>query len=115
MVIGTRLTLILLAGVLLSGCATPPRPLYHWGEYQPSVYEHFRAETSPEEQILKLEESVQSAAAAGEALPPGYHAHLGLLYGRVGRSEEMRRALEAEKAQFPESAIFMDRLLAKFK
>lgn len=109
----SKLVLALLAGALLAGCAAQPKPLYHWGEYQPRVYEHFRAESAPEEQILRLEEGVQKAAAAGEALPPGYHAHLGLLYGRIGRGEEMKRAFEAEKTQFPESAAFIDRLLDK--
>jgi hypothetical protein len=32
---------------------------------------------------------------------------------QIGRLDEARREFETEKARFPESAVFMDRLLAR--
>lgn len=117
----TKLRLISLGAVLLgslcaTGCATRAKPLYYWGEYQPQVYEYFKGDgNSPEQQIAKLEETVQKARATDAMLPPGYHAHLGLLYMKTGKEDQVKQQFETEKTLFPESAPFMDFLLNKFK
>ena len=104
----------LLATASLSGCVSRPPPLYHWGDYQSQVYGHFKGEKGPQDQILALEELRENAGAQGKALPPGFRAHLGMLYGETGRTDLLKENLEAEKNQFPESAVFMDFLLKKF-
>ncbi len=109
---------IVFGATMLGGCATHSnsRALYNWGSYQQQVYESLKdGGSSPEEQISALERDMQKAQARGEALPPGYHAHLAMLYGKVGKSDQVRQQLEAEKAQFPESTTFMDFMLSKFK
>lgn len=98
---------------VLPGCATRQQPLYYWGSYQNQVYGHFKGEKGPEEQILALEGERERARAQGSALPPGFQAHLALLYGKTGRTDRLVENLEAEKAQFPESATFVDFLLKK--
>lgn len=99
----------------LAGCATPSRSLYYWGDYQPQVYAYFKGDgESPEAQRTKLEATAQQAQAKGEALPPGFHAHLGLLYLKAGQVEQARRAFQTEEAQFPESKPYMDFLLRRF-
>lgn len=100
--------------VFLSGCATQEKPLYYWGSYQAQTYAYFKGEASPEEQIIALEEDVQKARAEGLELPPGYHAHLGMLYAKVGKEDQVVQQLETERTYFPESASFMDFLLRKF-
>lgn len=100
---------------LLGGCATRQPPLYYWGSYQTQVYGHFRSEKSPEEQIQALEKDREKSLAAGQALPPGFRAHLAMLYGNSGQSDQMIANLDAEKTQFPESSTFVDFLLKKFK
>lgn len=105
-----------LAALILSGCAHQrPQPLYYWGAYQSQVYEHFKAEKGPEEQIAVLEAEVEHANATNKALPPGFQAHLAMLYGKTGRSDKLISNLEAEKRQFPEGSVFMDFLLKKFE
>lgn len=99
---------------LLAGCVSRPQPLYYWGDYQSQVYGHFKGEKGPEEQIAALEAVREQARSQGRALPPGFQAHLAMLYGQTGRSDRMVEQLEAEKKQFPESSIFMDFLLKKF-
>lgn len=106
--------IVLLSMTVLAGCATRQQPLYYWGGYQTQVYSHFKGETGPEEQIQALEGEREKARAQGKALPPGFQAHLAMLYGKTGRSERLVESLEAEKAQFPESSTFMDFLLKKF-
>lgn len=106
--------LLILSTILLAGCVSRPQPLYYWGDYQAQVYGHFKGEKGPEEQIAALEAVREEALAEGKALPPGFQAHLAMLYGQTGRSERLVEQLEAEKKQFPESATFMDFLLRKF-
>ncbi|WP_288013592.1 DUF4810 domain-containing protein, partial [Diaphorobacter sp.] len=64
-----------------------------------------------EQQVAKLEEAQQKIEQRGQALPPGYRAHMGMLYAKAGQDEKSVAALTAEKTTFPESASFMDFLL----
>jgi len=104
----------LAALALLQGCAAPSKPLYNWGPYERQVYAHFKGE-SPEAQIQILEQHAQVTRAKGQALPPGYMAHLGLLYGKIGRDADFLLALEEEKRSFPESAPYIDKLMLNAK
>jgi hypothetical protein len=104
-----------LAALTLAGCASGPQPLYHWGSYQEQIYGHFKGEKGPEEQIQSLEKDAEHAAAKNRPLPPGFQAHLAMLYGESGRPDKMASYLDEEKRHFPESATFMDFLLQKFK
>lgn len=111
----TRHALALLGtSLLLGGCVTAPKPLYQWDSYPAQVYRHFKGE-SPEAQIDALEMQLQKLQGDGAATPPGLHAHLGLLYSKVGKDDRMVEQFELEKATFPESTPFMNRLLAQVK
>lgn len=113
---GAKLFFSLLVLLMASGCAHQgPQPLYYWGSYQSQLYGHLKGEKGPEEQIAALEADAEKAASEGLALPPGFRAHLGLLYGETGRTDKMATNLEAEKEHFPEGAGFMDFLLKNFK
>jgi hypothetical protein len=103
----------LLALALLAGCASPT--LYSWGHYEAVVYATYAkpGAVPPERQIELLEQDYQKARSDNKPVPPGFHAHLGYLYYQIGRLDEARRSFETEKATFPESAAFMDRLLAR--
>ncbi len=101
--------------ITMIGCANQQKNLYGWGPYQQQVYNRFKAEGSPEEQIASLEEGLQKMRAANEIVPPGYYAHLGMLYGETGKDSQMVQELTAEKTAFPESASYMDFLMRKYK
>jgi hypothetical protein len=100
--------------VLLAGCASVNKELYSWGPYEPLTYAYFRGE-SPEKQITELEKHMNIAKSKGEKLPPGFYAHLGMLYSKLGKQEEMMQMFDAEKAAFPESNIFITKLNNGFK
>jgi hypothetical protein len=101
--------------VLLSGCASTHQTLYYWGDYQPQVYGHFAKEKSPEEQIAKLEAGLEKARASGKRVPPGYNAHLGILFALSEHADQMLKYFEAEKKLYPESTAYIDFLLRKFE
>ncbi|WP_175948503.1 DUF4810 domain-containing protein [Burkholderia pyrrocinia] len=102
------------AALLLAGCAAPTTPpLYQWNGYQPQVYEYFKGKTSPQEQIDALEKALQEIRAKGNTPPPGFHAHLGMLYAGIGQEQQAEQAFQAEKQLFPESTAYMDFLMKK--
>jgi hypothetical protein len=102
------------SGLLLAGCATPKTPpLYQWDGYQPQVYEYFKGQTGPQQQIDALEQALQRIRAKGNRPPPGFQAHLGVLYASVGNDTQAEQAFEAEKQSFPESTAYMDFLLKR--
>jgi hypothetical protein len=73
------------------------------------------AAVSPEMQVEMLEADYQKARSENRPVPPGFHAHLGYLYFQLGKLDQAQQELETEKAQFPESAVFIDRLLANLR
>jgi len=105
------------AGILLlSGCATTKnQQLYYWGDYQPQVYGHFTKEKGPEEQIANLEAGLEKARSLGKPVPPGYNAHLGILYAQGEHQDQMIKYFNAEKELYPEGTAYMDFLMRKFK
>ena len=101
---------------LLGGCATQQPALYQWEGYQSHVDSHFRGDKlSPDAQTQLMEADLQKIKATGGAVPPGFQAHLGLLYGQQGKLDQFAQQMLAEKKQFPESETFMDFLLRNFK
>jgi len=105
--------LALTGSVLLAGCAAP-KTLYQWESYQPQVYEYFKGEPK-QAQIEALERDMQKIAAAGATPPPGYHAHLGMLYAEIGKDDQMVQEFQTEKTLFPESATYVDFLMKNVK
>ena len=93
------------ATMLLSGCADDsPRQLYYWdGAYTGSVYEYLTEEGDAGAQIAALEESLQKAYQRAAKVPPGLHAHLGLLYLSQGNGAKFKAYVEKEAELYPES------------
>ena len=106
------LLILLVIPLLITGCESPD--VYYWGHYESLVYVTYAkpGKVPPEAQVLKMEEDLQKAAAANKPVPPGFHAYLGYLDYQLGKPDLARREFEKEKALFPESTVFMDRMLA---
>ncbi len=103
--------------VVISGCATPKQSLYQWGDYEKQVYAIYNdpGKSPLEEQIAKLEEDYQKARSTSKSVPPGFHAHLGYLYFQTGKNDQAYQSFQTEKSLFPESAVYMDRVLTKIR
>ncbi|MFW8590871.1 DUF4810 domain-containing protein [Glaciecola sp. 2405UD65-10] len=103
-----------LAAIALTGCKTTEPPLYYYGGYQTSVYSYFKGnESTQSEQIAVLEQAIETASINDKAIAPGVHAHLGMLYFEAGNSAVGLSHFEQEKFLFPESASFINFLIAK--
>ena len=105
-----RVLPILILAVFFSACEGTPNSLYSWGSYESQVYAYLNGE-SPGEQLAALERDLEKTEAGGKAVPPGFYAHLGLLYVETGNASEAVACFTMEKTLFPEAAVFMDFLL----
>jgi hypothetical protein len=106
------LSLIILV-VCFSACESSPGTLYSWGSYELQVYAYLNGE-SRGEQLAALERDLEKIEAGGKAVPPGFYAHLGLLYAEMGNAAEAIACFTMEKTLFPEAAVFMDFLLTNY-
>lgn len=108
--------LLISAVVMVNGCAYHQN-LYQWGSYEDQIYAMYSSpgQSSPEEQIAKLEADGEKARAQSRTPPPGHHAHLGYLYFQTGKPDQAIASFETEKVLFPESRPYMDRLIGRLK
>ncbi len=108
---GRALAIAALAGVL-SACVQQPKSLYSWQSYQGSVYSYLKDDGGDyATQTLAMEKNIETARASNAELPPGFRAHLGMLYMKMGNGDKGVEQMQGEKAAFPEAAPFMDFLL----
>ena len=101
---------VALAAFVLVGCQTAPPSLYQWDSYEPQLTGHFKGE-SPVQQIALMEKQLQTVSAEGKQVPPGFHAHLGMLYSMAGRPDLVAAQFQEQTRLFPESEPYMNRLL----
>ena len=107
----------ILLSLFLTACANQNNRLYQWGSYENMVYEsyHEPGKYSSQSQIIEMEKDLEKARAANKSIPPGHYAYLGYLYFQSGQLDKALTALQTEKTIFPESTIYMDRLIAQIK
>ncbi len=100
---------------LLSGCATQAKPVYYWGGYEDLLYSMYLhpGEADTASQVALLTEDIQKARDNGQRVPPGVHAHLGYMQYLLGNAGAALAELETEKRLYPESTLFMDRIIKK--
>lgn len=108
-----------IAGIsmLTNACVSFHTDRYHWGEYEDLINGSFETTegTEPEAQIQKLTLHIQESKAKDLKIPPGLYAHLGYMNHLTGDSLGAVAAFDAEKALYPSSAVFINRLLASVK
>lgn len=100
--------LCLAVGLAVSACA--PTGQYYWGNYSSSLYDYYRDPT----RLGAYRASLAGIVAEGEPtgrVPPGVYAELGFLDLEAGNTADARRLFEKEKRLWPESAVFMDRMI----
>jgi len=105
----------LAVALFTSACSAQSSSLYRWGDYEDVLYDLYirPGKADPTAQLSRLTEDVTRTQAAGQRVPPGVHAHLGYLYYSQGQLDAAYEQFATEKALFPESAHFVDGILAR--
>ena len=100
--------------LLLAGCQSS-RGLYIWGDYQNSVLQVTSTDGQPDLGALvedaKL--TIQRSADRDIRVPPGLHAHLGMLLASQGQLDGAAAAFLTEKEVYPESTVLIDGILSR--
>lgn len=102
--------------VLITGCASQPTQLYNYENYSDSYYDYKK--NPSDESALEYQKAVEltienAKESTSGRVPPGMYANLGYIYLKSGKSKEAIDNFTKEKALYPESAHFMDRMIKK--
>jgi hypothetical protein len=95
---------------LLAGCQ--PQTKYEWGAYPNALLAYYQ----PPADRAQFDKALDAAIVAGEAkhkVPPGLYAEAGYEAQAAGNRQKAIEFFNREKAAWPESAQFMDTVIAK--
>lgn len=99
----------------LFSCSTPG--LYTWGHYQEAAYHHTK-DANEESQKILAENYVQiinHQKGTRKTVPPGIYADYGFLLLQNNKEKEGKEMLEKEMKLYPESRVFITRILKMMK
>lgn len=110
-------TFALGAILLLAQSCSTSRPMYSWYGYDDAAYEYSRSH-SPEQaeklaQVYK--KIIKSQKGSRGQIPPGMCAEYGYLLIKQGKREEGLALLNKEIELYPESQVFISRIIKQFK
>jgi hypothetical protein len=103
--------------LLLASCASAPKSLYTWGNYQERTYAYIKNATDKSlEELMKTYQSlIDKQEGSRHTIPPGICADYGYLLYKQGRTQEGLALLEKEIALYPEATAFISRIIKKLK
>ena len=103
--------------VLAIASASCTHTYYWWGSYDASIAAMYSTGTGFDAAAMvdRLVREVEEAEHRGERVGPGIRAHVGVLLCEAGNTARGIAFLDAEKAAFPESAPFLDGMLARMQ
>lgn len=100
------------SSALLAGCAPPE--LFHWGEYEGSLYERY-VESDIERTEAHLQECIYEAQKNNQRVPPGLYADYGFMLYKRGDKSGAISFFDKEKNLYPESSVLMTKLIDRVK
>lgn len=98
--------------LLMTSCATQ-QPLYTWGNYANTSYNYLKNsdENSTQQLILTYKTIIEKQKGTRGVVPPGIYADYGFILLQANKTEEGKAMLLEEIALYPESKVFIDRIL----
>ncbi len=98
---------------IISGCSSVSPGGYYWGQYSYTYHEMIKnpsSESKAKHQKTLLD-IITESDELGLRVPPGVHAELGNLFAMDDRMDEALNEFDKEKKLYPESKVFIERLL----
>lgn len=95
---------------LLAGCVTNHQR-YDWGTYDPSLYTYYKDPTKEAALAESLAAIISTADSHHALVPPGIYAEYGYLQLQEGKNSMAVDLFKQEEAHWPESKVFMDRMI----
>jgi hypothetical protein len=91
--------------------------LYHWGEYEDSLYKR-QIDTSEKGQVeafKMLEVTIQEAEMKNYRVPPGVYADYGYFLFKQGRADEAITYFKKEAVTYKESQYLMESVISRIE
>lgn len=103
--------------LLAISCVPQQKTLYNWGKYQQEAYDHVKNSTdsSLDDLLLAYEKIVNKPSGERKTIPPGVCADYGYLLVKKGKKADGIAMMKKEVALYPESAVFMSRIIKKLE
>jgi hypothetical protein len=102
--------MVALGALSLFGCATN-HDKYAWGSYDPALYAYYKSPAKVTELAQTLQDTISTSDAKHVPVAPGLRAEYGYLLLQQGNSAQAVVYFRAEEQQWPESKVFMDRMI----
>lgn len=99
--------------LLLSSCVTE-KSLYSWKDYEKTSYNYYKKQTPESTQALLNTYALlieRQEQGTRKVVPPGTYAEYGFLLAQTGKKEEGITMLKKEIEVYPESKIFIERII----
>lgn len=103
---------VLLASFLCISCNVQ-KPLYTWSKYDLTSYNYLKNKDEKSTQALmtSYKNIIEKQKGSRGVVPPGVYADYGFVLLMSNRTEEGKNMLTKEISLYPESKIFIDRVL----
>lgn len=103
--------------VLMTGCGRQVQPpLYNWGSYADSSAKYAtkaHEKDIAEKHRAELEKIINDSNEKKQRVAPGLHAEYGQILFEMNKKELAKQYFILEKQTYPESSVFIDRVLIK--
>ena len=107
--------LIVIISIFTISC-TSTKPLYNWKGYDDAVYGYTKAsDDKSTEKLIKIYENlIKKSGGTREVPPPGVCADYGYILIKKGEKAKGKELLAQEIVLYPESRVFIERILKRF-
>lgn len=97
----------------LTSCASTPKPLYSWHKYEDAAYQHSKKQTEKSEKtfVKQINQVLEKQTGSRHTVPPGIFAEYGYYLIKKGQTQQGCDFLKKEIASYPESEIFISRII----
>jgi hypothetical protein len=108
-----RILIIFLGAAWLLSSCTVQKPLYSWAKYETASYNYLKNsdEKSTQALIENYQKIIEKQTGTRKVPPPGVYADYGYVLLQIGKTTEGKALLIKETELYPESKIFIDRIL----
>jgi hypothetical protein len=107
-----KLAFISIIIFFITSCTTQ-KPLYSWSKYETTSYNFLKNsnEKSTQELIETYQSIIEKQKGTRKVVPPGIYADYGFILLQANKTDEGKALLLKEVQLYPESKIFIDRIL----
>lgn len=112
-----NLVIIAFATALLASCASSEKSLYSWYNYEDLTYRYNKNPTDEWQKkvIAEYEKLIAKQKGTRKTVQPGLYAEYGYLLCQTGKTEEGVNYLKKEIELYPESELFISRIVNQFE